>query len=402
MIAHYDAVVIGAGPAGSAAATLLARAGRRVLLIEKDRFPRNKVCGEFLSAEALPLFERLGVGREIEACGPEEIRGGRLELRGGSSVAFRLAKPALGLSRYRLDHLLAAHAQVSGAQVWFGTRVLSASPQNGGFRIRCALESPESEVRAAAVIGAWGRWDALDKNLARSFLGDRARYFGWSRDYENDPALAGEVRLYAFRGGYCGLSRVEGGAVNLAGVVSTSCYKRLGTSWDAVMAHARRENRALDADLSRLSPGPTGFLGTGPVFFTRKPCVENGILMAGDAAGFLDPFSGQGQTLALASGLLAAETIERALSGEIPLEALAREYARAWRLRFARRFDWSAVFRSLMLNPELASMAARFGGESLVRSAIARLQGKSVHRSIGPSAHLPLGEPSSTDDPMNR
>ncbi len=373
MIPHYEAVIIGAGPAGSAAATLLARAGRRVLLIEKDRFPRSKVCGAFLSAQALPLFERLGVARQIETCGPEEIRAGRLALRSGSSVAFRLAKPALGLSRYRLDHLLAAHAQMSGAQVWFGTRVLSAAPQNGGFRILCAPEAHENEVRAAAVIGAWGRWDALDRDLGRSFLRDRTRYLGWSRDYENDPALAGEVRLYAFRGGYCGLSRVEGGAVNLAGIVSASCHKRLGTSWDAVMVHARRENRALDADLSNLSPGPTGFLGTGPVFFTRKPCVERGILMAGDAAGFLDPFSGQGQTIALASGMLAAETIERALAGEIPLEALSREYARAWRLRFLGRFGWSAVFRSLMLNPVLASAAAWLGGGRLVESAVARL-----------------------------
>jgi flavin-dependent dehydrogenase len=377
MISQFDAVVIGAGPAGSAAATLLARAERRVLLIEKDRFPRNKVCGEFLSAQALPLLERLGVVREIEACGPEEIHAGRLELRGGTSVAFRLDKPALGLSRYRLDHLLAAHAQAAGAQVWFGTRVLSASPQNGGFRIRCVTEAHESEVRAAAVIGAWGRWDALDRNLGRRFLGDRARYFGWSRDYENDPALAGEVRLYAFRGGYCGLSRVEGGAVNLAGVVSASWHKRLGHSWEAVMAHARRENPALDADLSNLSPGPIGFLGTGPVFFTRKPCVERGILMAGDAAGFLDPFSGQGQTMALASGMLAAETIERALGGEIPFEALPREYARAWKLRFARRFEWSAVFRSLMLNPVLGPAAARLGGDRLVRSAVAKLHGGS-------------------------
>lgn len=376
MIPHYDAVIIGAGPAGSAAATLLARAGRRVLLIEKDRFPRNKVCGELLSAGALPLFERLGVAREIEACGPEEIRGGRLELRGGGSVTFRLGKSALGLSRYRLDHLLAMHAQASGAQVWFGTRVLSASSLSEGFRIQCAAETHESEVRAAAVIGAWGRWDALDRNLGRRFLGDRARYFGWSRDYENDPALAGEVRLYAFRGGYCGLSRVEGGTVNLAGVVSASCYKRLGSSWDAVMVHARRENAALNAGLSTLSPGPIGFLGTGPVFFTRKPCVERGILMAGDAAGFLDPFSGQGQTMALASGMLAAETVERALGGEIPLEALAREYARSWRLRFAGRFGWSAVFRSLMLNPLLASAATWLSGGRLVESAVARLHGE--------------------------
>ena len=375
MIPHYDAVVIGAGPAGSSAAIVLAQAGRRVLLIEKDRFPRNKVCGEFLSADALPLFERLGVGLEIEACAPEVIRGGSLQLRGGRSVAFRLAEPALGLSRYRLDHLLALHAQRSGARLEVGSRVLSVSPANGGFRIGAAQHGEEQEARASAVVGAWGRWDSLDRELARSFLGGRRRYFGWSRDYEHEDELAGEVRLYAFRGGYCGLSRVERGSVNLAGVVSEPRHRRLGGSWEAVVAHARRDNSVLDADLSRLSPGPVGFLGTGPVFFTRKPPVERGMLMAGDAAGFLDPFSGQGQTAALASGILAGETIERALAGRIPLEALPRDYAREWKRRFGRRFGWSAVFRRLMLSPSLGTLGARLAGDKLVSLALKQLTG---------------------------
>jgi flavin-dependent dehydrogenase len=141
------------------------------------------------------------------------------------------------------------------------------------------------------------------------------------------------------------------------------------------MVHGRRENPALDADLSNLSPGPIGFLGTGPVFFTRKPCVERGILMAGDAAGFLDPFSGQGQTMALASGMLAAETIERAFGGEIPFEALPHEYARAWKLRFARRFGWGRVLRRLMLTPSLGSLGARLAGDQLVSMTLKRLAG---------------------------
>jgi flavin-dependent dehydrogenase len=87
--------------------------------------------------------------------------------------------------------------------------------------------------------------------------------------------------------------------------------------------------------------------------------------------------------MALASGMLAAETIERALGGEIPLEALPAEYARAWRLRFARRFGWSAVFRSLMLNPVLASAAAWLGGDRLVESAVAKLHRESGDREIG-------------------
>ena len=90
MTVRYDAAVVGAGPAGSAAAILLARAGRKVLLVEKDTFPRHKVCGEFLSSDALPLLERLGALRAVEAHGPERIGRGSFHPPRGPAVEFRL------------------------------------------------------------------------------------------------------------------------------------------------------------------------------------------------------------------------------------------------------------------------------------------------------------------------
>jgi flavin-dependent dehydrogenase len=368
---HFDAVVVGAGPAGSAAATILASLQRRVLLLEKDAFPRNKVCGEFLSADALPSLDRLGMREEIESATRERMTRGALHLPGGRTVRFLLPHPALGISRFRLDDLLARRAQGAGADVRFTARVLAARPDRSGFRVRLVQRQEEGDVLARAVIGAWGRWDALDRALERSFLGRRSRYFGWSRGYGGETAfLDGEVRLYLFAGGYCGLSRIEGGAVNLAGVVSESVRTRSGRGWDAVVDRARRGNPALDADLAKLTAGPVGFLGTGPVFFTAKPPTENGILMAGDAAGVLDPFSGEGQAAALASGILAAETAERLLSGELSREDCARAYSEAWRRRFARRFAWSAAFRRLMLNRAIGSIAGRIAGKRLVRFAI--------------------------------
>jgi flavin-dependent dehydrogenase len=178
------------------------------------------------------------------------------------------------------------------------------------------------------------------------------------------------VRLYLFAGGYCGLSRVEEGAVNLAGVVSETVRSVSGGGWPAVVERARRSNPALDADLARLEPGPLGFLGTGPVFFTRKPPSENGLLMAGDAAGVIDPFSGEGQAAALASGILAADTAERLLAGELSRAGAAQAYDTEWRRRFARRFAWSSVFRRLVLNERIGSIAGRMAGARLINFAI--------------------------------
>lgn len=365
-----DVVVVGAGPAGSSAATVLGGQGRKVLLLEKDAFPRHKVCGEFLSADALPSLERIGAREAVLRATEERMTRGTLHLSGGRAVSFPLPEAAVGISRFRLDDLLARRAREAGADVRFGVRVVAAERAEGtGFRVRFAQRGSEHSVEARAVIGAWGRWDALDRSLARGFLRG-SRFFGWSHDYSGGAMLSGEVRLYLFPGGYCGLSRVEGGAVNLAGVVSEAGWKRAGGGWPGVLDSARSSNARLDSDLSGLVAGPIGFLGTGPVFFTAKPPTENGVLMAGDAAGVLDPFSGEGQSAALASGILAADTVARHLSGELSREECERAYAAQWRRRFSRRFAWSAAFRRLILNRGIGAVAERLAGEKIVRFAI--------------------------------
>lgn len=362
-----DVVIVGAGPAGSAAATVLAQAQGRVLLLEKEEFPRPKVCGEFLSASALPSLERLGVRETIERLKPERIEEGSIHVPTRSPIPFRLPAPGLGISRFRLDELLARRAREAGADVRLGTRVLSIDPlADGQFHVRVAGPSGQA-IHARAAIGAWGRWDTLDRRLDRSFLRRETRYFGWSRDYAGDARhLEGRVRLYLFPGGYCGLSRVEGGAAHLAGLISERIRRRLGSDWTEVLDFARTRNADLDTDLLPLRP-KAAFLGTGPVFLTSKPPTEGGLLMAGDAAGVLDPFSGEGQATALTSGILAAETVVRLLTGELTPREAVQAYEEAWRRRFAKRFAWSAAFRCLVLHPRLGAVAGRLLGSGLVR-----------------------------------
>ncbi|MCA1581988.1 MAG: FAD-dependent monooxygenase [Acidobacteria bacterium] len=372
----WDAVVVGAGPAGSAAATVLSVAGRRVLLLEKDCFPRAKVCGEFLSGDALASIKRLGARGAVDALAPERIEEGSVHPARGEAVPFRLPTAALGISRFRLDELLASRAREAGAEARFSCRVLStAGSPRSGFSVRFVSEGVEEEAAARAVIGAWGRWDALDRRLERTFL-ERARFFGFSRDYRGDTsALAGRVRLYLFPGGYCGLSRVEGGEANLAGVISESERRKTGGSWEDVLRRARRFNAALEADLAAMDPGPRGFLGTVPVVFTAKPATEDGMLMAGDAAGVLDPFSGQGQAAALAAGILAGDTTLDLLVGRLSPDLYLATYERAWRTRFSRRFGWSAALRRLILGPLLGRIASGFVGERTMRYVIRKLWG---------------------------
>ena len=367
----YDAVVIGAGPAGASAAGLLALRGHRVLVLEKDRFPRRKVCGEFLSAQAAAQLAALGLRAEIEATA-ERIRHGTLSLPGGEEIAFRLPEPAIGVSRTRLDERLARWAEDRGADLRFGVRARGVSAVPGGFLVRVSDGPAHETIGTRCVVGAWGRWDAMDRGRQGNGEGRGRRFLAWSRDYEPDDALAGRVALYVFPGGYCGLSRVERGRVHLAGMVDDATRRRLPHGWEAVLAHARASNPALDRVLARLAPS-SDFRGAGPIYLSPKPPSEGGILMAGDSAGVLDPFSGQGIACALSSGILAARTLANAFAGATPLSGISRAYADAWRRRFRSRFGWSAVFRVLVHRARLAESAARWAGPRLVRTAIERL-----------------------------
>ncbi|HEY7368777.1 MAG TPA: FAD-dependent monooxygenase [Thermoanaerobaculia bacterium] len=378
MSARFDAAVVGAGLAGSAAAAILASAGRRVLLLEQEIFPRHKVCGEYLSPSAQAPLSRLGLLAEIDGLGAEQIREGSIHVPGTPEVSFRLPRGARGVSRYRLDALLASHAGRTGAEVRFAARVTQVEGDPGDFRFRVKHGGGDEEISARAIIAAHGRWNALDKDEAQAAAHSPRRHLAWSRDYLADESLAGRVRLYLFPGGYCGLSRVEGGIVHLAGVIAERERRRIPPGWEAVVAHAAAANADLSRDLSRLHPGPGGFLGTGPVLFTAMPPVQRGMLMAGDAAGMLDPFSGEGQSSALSGGILAAETIEAFLVGAIRPERLADAWTAVWRGSFGTRFRAGALLRRLMLRPGIASAARRLAGESVVRLALRTMLGPSL------------------------
>ena len=336
---EVDVAVIGAGPAGSTLAALLASRGASVALIDRDTFPRDKLCGEFLSYDALPIVELLGV----DVSDAPLVRHCRVVSR-HAAYEFELPYAARGVSRMTLDDRLFRAAVGSGATAV--TEVVTS------------LDAICRSIKAKVIAGAWGRWGRFDTQLGRGFVRDRAhRNFGFKRHYHG-PATD-VIELHSFRRGYLGVNSVDGGVVNICGLVHASRLEGHKGRWDAFVETIRSDEPALDALYAAHAPAQEQFLSSEPVIFRARSAVEAGIFMVGDASGIIDPLTGNGMAMAMQSALLAAPLILRLLQSPGDRAQIEREYRERHRAMFAPRIRWSRAVARLLSNPALLDIAIR-------------------------------------------
>jgi len=332
-----EVAIIGAGPGGATLGALLASHGVDVALFDRDTFPRDKLCGEFLSYDALPILERLGVDLRlapyIDRCRVVARR---------RAYEFAFPHPARGTSRIFLDELLFRTAIARGAKSCEGTTVN-------------ALD----DVNAKVLVGAWGRWGRFDTQLARGFVRDRShRNFGFKRHYRGEPN-SGTIELYSFDRGYLGVNDIDGGMTNICGLVHASRLSGHKGRWDSFVETIRSEESPLEALYSRYAPAQDGFLSSEPVIFRARSPVEGGIFMIGDASGVIDPLTGNGMAMAIQSALLLAPFIVRVLAAPHDRDAIEREYRAQHAAMFRPRIAWSRRVASLLSRPALLDTALR-------------------------------------------
>jgi len=336
-----EVAIIGAGPAGSTLATLLASRGAQVTLFDKETFPRDKLCGEFLSYDALPILEPLGVLDAIDRAGAPQID--HCRVIGARTYEFAFPHPARGVSRLFFDDLLVRTAVARGAVV----------------RTETVAELPQAKV----IAGAWGRWGRFDQQLERSFVNVRDRNFGFKRHYivspaNRQPPTANQaIDLYSFGRGYLGVNAVEGGITNICGLVHASRLAGHKGRWDAFIEMIRAEEPRLEALYSRHEPAQENFLSSEPVIFRARSAVEGGVFMIGDASGVIDPLTGNGMAMAIQSALLAAPMILRLLENPARRGEIENEYRQTHRDFFASRIAWSRRVAALLSRPRLLDAA---------------------------------------------
>lgn len=340
----YDLMVVGAGPAGCSTAITAARSGARVLLLERSRFPRHKVCGEFVSAESLELLSQLLIPayQDLIAKAPR-IFAARI-FSDGAEVPAEVNPAAASIPRHDLDFALWNSALQAGVDAHDQCAVQAVEPVAEGF----SLSTSTGVFKGRALINAAGRWSFLTSPAIRE-RGAKQRWVGLKAHfYEHDAAVS--VDLYFFRGGYCGVQPVNasgngsGTIINACAMVRADVAKNLE---DVLAAHPSLCQRS-----KHWKPAMAP-VSTSPLIFHRPEPVSNRIFNVGDSATFVDPFIGDGISLALQSGSLAAHCLRDFIQHDCSLDDACAGYEREYRERLAPVFHASSKLRTFMKLPSL-------------------------------------------------
>lgn len=355
MNTRHDIVIVGAGPAGSATAAALAQLGWQVLLLERDTFPRHKVCGEFLSPEAQATLHTLNLHKAVADTAPVALTHATVTTRRGLTLRTPLPGAAWGVSRFGMDAALATAAVAQGVELWPGVGVKAFAQAGTEYTIQLQPRShpydhaPPTTVRARAVIMACGRHSttALPPHPPPH---QRPLFVGIKGHYAN-LAMPSQVELYFFPGGYAGLNPVEGGHANLCLLLSYDAFRRAGQSVPATLAALAEWNPALGRRLAAGQLLAETICTVAPVDTGRPAVPWTEVACVGDTAVMLPPLCGDGMAMALRSAELCAPLAHDFLRGTLSLTGWAARYQAAWHAEFRQRVRTGRLLQHLFAVP---------------------------------------------------
>ncbi|MFN0264350.1 NAD(P)/FAD-dependent oxidoreductase [Tepidamorphus sp. 3E244] len=332
MSAAYDAVVAGGGLAGSAFALRLARAGRRVALIERTRTPKPKVCGDFLSAEALTLLQRLDV--DLAKPGGHRIETFRIAC-GTAQADAPLGFAGLGFTRLRLDEILLSACVREGVELLRGLTVSGLDTAGAPVRIRAGRRKLDADCAALAS----GKLNV--RGLPRHSNGPAAYKMTFVPGEHVQAALGGVVQLALYSGGYLGACLVEEGGMTLCWIADGNLVRATDGDWRRQLDVLARGSDAIANLLEGASPNfdrPATVAGL-PFGYMRRDVIAPDVYPVGDQLAVIPPLAGDGTSIALKSGLDAADAM---LRGET-----AGTFQRRFLKGLRSQFGWAVIVQSV-------------------------------------------------------
>ena len=344
-----DVLIIGGGLAGLVSAIHLSRLGLQVVLIEKNGYPKHKVCGEYISNEVLPYLRFLEADPMI--LGAKLINRFVMTSLKGKKIESKLSMGGFGISRYTLDHFLFQKAKENGCNI------IKATVDKVSFlKDQFEVKTRDGQVFSAKiVIGAFGKRSNIDLNLDRPFIKSKSPFLAVKGHFKGDfPDDL--VELHNFKGGYCGVSKVENDHLNICYLADYQSFQKFNNI-DDFQNEVLFKNPHLRNIFENTEPVFQKPLTISQVSFLPKKPVENHILMSGDAAGMIHPLCGNGMAMAIHSAKILSELIEKYFNGQIQTrEKLELEYTGQWNAQFQKRLMAGRIFQTVFRMDKLSEL----------------------------------------------
>lgn len=324
-----NVIIIGGGLAGLVSALHLSKKGISVTVIEKNSYPKHKVCGEYISNEVLPYLQSLGFNPlDFNA---KQITFFELTTPKNKPLQVKLPMGGFGISRYTLDFELAKKAKANGVKI-LKEAVTDIQYANDSFTV----STKKNSYTAKIVIGAYGKRSNIDIRLNRSFIKKPSPFVAVKAHYKGEfPEEF--VSLHNFKGGYCGVSKVENNHINTCYIASYKAFKK-HKNFKAFEQNVLYKNKKLKQILEKSEMVFSQPIAISQISFAPKKAVENHMLMCGDTAGMIHPLCGNGMAMGINSAKIASHLIIQYLNNEIPTrEILEKTYSNEWQSAFGKR-----------------------------------------------------------------
>ena len=345
----FDVIIVGGGLAGLTSAIHLSKYHFRVLVIEKNEYPRHKVCGEYLSNEVLPYFVYLGI--DVFKLGAKKINRFMLSTPKGKLIKAKLPMGGFGISRFTLDFELAKKAKT------LGVKILQDSVEKVHFEndLFSVITKNNQKFISKIVIGAYGKRSILDVALERDFIKNKSPFLA-VKTHVKGHFSEDMVALHNFEGGYCGVSKVEDDRINLCYITNLEAFKKY-KNIEAFQEKVLFKNKHLKAVFENSKAVFKAPLTISQVSFSSKNPVKNHIIMCGDTAGMIHPLCGNGMSMAIRSAQMASHVIIDYLQEKIESrEVLEKRYTKIWNKEFQNRLKIGHIVAQLFSRNTLAEM----------------------------------------------
>ena len=344
-----EVIIIGGGLAGLCNAIHLSKSGRKVLLIEKNEYPRHKVCGEYISNEILHYLQFLGINPFD--FGAVKINKFQLSTTKNKLISAKLPLGGFGISRYQLDYVLLEKAKENGVTI-LQDSVINTDFKNDIFTIETKENKP---FKSKICIGAFGKRSLLDVKMKRDFVKKKSPYLGVKIHVKGNFSQ-NLVALHNFKGGYCGVSKVENNAINLCYITNYSSFKKY-KNIDNFQEQVLYKNIFLEEIFRNSKPIFDKPLSISQISFETKKPIENHMIMCGDSAGMIHPLCGNGMSMAIQSAQIASKLILEYVNGEIiSRHELEKQYIRQWNKQFRRRLKIGHFIAMLFRKDKIAEI----------------------------------------------